>query len=216
MNPLKALFGRADVTTRPDLAEFAGAAPGPRMLLIDAATPPAAESVARELSGAVVHRHEPGGTQGLPVLEDDGRRLPTVDGGWERIVLLDAVDGVVHPAFALAVAAEALSPDGRLVLVQQVAPDDIDARGAWNALQRLRDARHTWTPTRRQVRAMAGDAGFVRENEALWDVDERMTESVRPETEELLRTFLAALETSGLVHEGVTSVRRLALVLRPR
>jgi len=216
MNALKVLFGRGDVSPRPDLAEFAGSSPGPRMLLVDAATPPVAEAVARELPGAIVHQHETHGGEGLPFAEGGDRRLPTIDGGWERIVLLDVVDGVLHPAFALSAAAEALAPDGRLVLLQQVAPDDIDARGAWNALQRLRDARHTWTPTRRQVRAMASDAGFVREAEALWDEEARMTDSIRPDTEELLRTYLAALEVSGLVHDGMVSMRRLGLVLRPR
>jgi len=217
MNPLmKALFGRADVSARPNLAEFVGAEPGPRMLLVDAATPPAAEPVAHDLPGAVVHRHDLRGEEGLPFQEGDPRRLPTIDGGWERIVLLDAVDGVLHPGYALVSAAEARAPDGRLVLIQQVAPDDIDARGAWNALQRLRDVRHTWTPTRRQVRAMAGDAGFVRESEILWDEDGRMTESVRPDTEDLLRTYLAALEVSALVRDGSASVRRLGLVLRSR
>ncbi len=216
MNPLKSLFGRAEVTPRPDLAEFAGGTPGPRMLLVDAATPPAAEAAIVAFPGAVLQSHGPDAREGLPILEDDGRRLPATPGGWDRIVLLDVVDGVVHPAFALTAAAEALAPDGRLVLLQQVAPDDIDARGAWNALQRLRDPRHTWTPTRRQVRALASDAGFVRENEALWDEDARMTDSVRPETEALLRTYVVALESSGLITDGVTSVRRLGLVLRPR
>jgi hypothetical protein len=164
----------------------------------------------------LVLRHELAAPQGLPFAEGDARRLPTVDGGWERIVLLDVVDGVLHPAFALSAAAEALSPDGLLVLIQQVAPDDIDARGAWNALQRLRDIRHTWTPTRRQVRAMAGDAGFIRENEALWEEEERMSDSVRPEAESLLAHYVTALETSGLVREGQATVRRLGLVLRRR
>ena len=75
-NPLKSLFGRAEVTPRPDLAEFAGGTPGPRMLLVDAATPPAAEAVIGAFPGAVLQSHGPDAREGLPILEDDGRRLP--------------------------------------------------------------------------------------------------------------------------------------------
>ena len=216
MNPIKALFGKGEVGPRPDLATFVPGGPGDGVFVVDGSTPPVGEQMAAELVGCAWARHEPAGAEGVPFMEDDGRRVPTHDGGWSAIVLLDVIDRVLEPSFALRTAAEALSPDGCLVVIQQVAPDDLDARGAWNALARLRDARHTWTPTRRQVRATCGDAGFTREAEALWEVTATVRESIRPGQEHLLMTYIRALETSGLVSDGSMAVRRLALVLRPR
>ena len=216
MNPLKALFGKGETGPRPDLGALVPGGPGDDVLLVDAATPPAGEAVAADLPGCVVLRHETAGAEGVPFAEDDARRLPARDGGWSAVVLLDVVDRVLEPASALRAAAEALAPGGCLVVVQQVAPDDLDARGAWNALARLRDARHTWTPTRRQVRAVCGDAGFTREAEALWDEPADVAGAFRPETAHLARLYVASLESSGLVSGGALAGRRLALVLRPR
>jgi hypothetical protein len=216
LNPLKALFGKGDVGPRPELATFVPGGSGPNVLVIDGSTPPVGESLGAELPGSEIRRHEPAGADGVPFLEDDGRRPPARDGGWSAIVLVDVIDRVLEPAFALRAAAEALAPDGCLVVLQQVAPDDLDARGAWNALSRLRDARHTWTPTRRQVRATCGDAGFTRDGEALWEESMNVLPSVRPDTEALHDLYVAALERAGLLADGALTLRRLGLVLRPR
>ncbi len=218
MNPLQALFKKRETGPRPDLAAFVpGGADAARadVLLVSGATPPAGDHLAADLAGCVVRRHEPAGAEGVPFREDDGRRLPAREAGWRAIVLLDVLDRVLEPSFALRAAAESLAPGGSLVVIQQVAPYYIEARGAWNALARLRDARHTWTPTRRQVRALCGDAGFTRETEALWDEDAGVLTVLRPDTEHLVRLYVTALEASGLVRDGRTSVRRLGLVLRP-
>ena len=215
MNPLKALFGRGDVGPRKRVRDLLGAEVGPDVLVVDGATPPAGETERSETAAAtrLVLGAEPAG---LPFLEDDGRRLPTREGGWRGIVLLDVVDRVLEPAFALRTAAQALAPGGRMVLLQHVAPDDLAARGAWNALARLRDARHTWTPTRRQVRAMAGDAGFALDEEALWEDDIVVEGGGRPETAALAALYVGALHDLRLVESGRLAARRLALVLGPR
>jgi hypothetical protein len=216
VNPFKALFGKGEVGPRPDLASFVPAGTGDGVLVIDGSTPPAGEQMAAELAGCIWRVHELAGPEGVPFREGDGRSLPTREGGWSAIVLIDTVDRVLEPAIALRGAASALSDDGCLVVIQQVAPDDLDARGAWNALSRLRDARHTWTPTRRQVRAVCGDAGFTRESEALWEESVTVRECVRPGSEHLLLKYIAALEVSGLVVDGAVALRRIGLVLRPR
>lgn len=216
MNPLKALFGSGETVPRPDLATLVPGGSGEDVLVIDGCTPPSGDAALADLAGCPVRRHEPQGADGVPFLEDDGRRVPAREGGWRAIVLLDVLDRVLEPAFALRAAATALAPAGRLVVVQQVAPDDVDARGAWNALARLRDARHTWTPNRRQVRATCGDAGFVRESEALWDEDVNVLPSLRPDTASLHRLYVEALATSGAVRDGRMTLRRLGMVLEPR
>ncbi len=215
MKPLQALFGRGDTGPRRRLTELLGDAAPADVLLVDGSTPPVGAAERDELHGAqrlVVGQDGPG----VPFLEDDGRRLPTREGGWPVVVLLDVVDRVLEPAFAIRTASDVLAPGGRLVLSQQVAPDDIAARGGWNALQRLRDTRHTWTPTRRQVRAMAGDAGFVREDEALWDEQVDVSTGAREETAGLVQLYVGALAAEGLTAAGVFATRRLALVLRLR
>jgi len=216
LNALKHLFGGGDVGPRPQLRDLLPCPPGEEVLLVDGGTPPVGDRVGGELAGCVVQRLERHGPEGVPFDDADPRRLPVRDGGWSAVVLLDVVDRVLDPAHALRTSGDALAPGGTLLVVQQVAPDDIDARGAWNALARLRDARHTWTPTRRQVRALAGDAGLVRDGESLWEETAPMRGGVRPDTESLLSLYLTSLEAMGGVQDGHLLVRRLALVLRPR
>ena len=213
MSPLQALFGKGETGPQPDLTTFVPGGAGDDVLLVDGATPPGGDAVAAALAGCVVLAHDRAAAAGLPFHEGDARRLPSRAGGWRAIVLLDVVDRVLDPARALRAAAEALAAGGSVVVLQQVAPDDVGARGAWNALARLRDDRHTWTPTRRQVRAVCGDAGLTRGREALWDEECDVTASLRPTTATLHRTYVAALEHSGLVRGGRVTLRRLGLVL---
>ncbi len=216
MNPLSALFGRDEPGPPPDLRALLGVAADAAVLLVDGALDQDGAAVRAAFADAerVVLGAEEG--VGLPSRDGDATRLPPRDGGFDALVLLDVVDRVVEPEQALRRAALSVRPGGPLLLVQAVAPDDFELRGAWNALARLRDARQTWTPTRRQVRACAADAGLVRGDEALWEESVDAAAGGRAETAELRALYAAALAESGLVRNGRLTLRRAAAVLRPR
>ena len=105
-----------------------------------------------------------------------------------------------------------LAPGGRVLLLQAVSPDDPAARADWNVLGRMRHPRHTWTPTRRQVRAFPTGVGFVRGEESLWAETVDLS-CVRDDTRDALAHFAHDIEGRGLVAGGQLAVTRLALML---
>ena len=153
------------------------------------------------------------GEHGLPRHGDDPRRPPRgPSGGRPAVVLIDVLDRVVDVPHAVAAVEEVLAPGGRVLALQTVSPDDLDARADWNVIGRLRCDDHTWTPTRRQARAALAAGGLTRGAEALW-AERADLAPARPGTERLYELFAAALAGGPLCVEGRFAVTRLALVL---
>jgi hypothetical protein len=82
----------------------------------------------------------------------------------------------------------------------------------------MRDARHTWSPSPRQLRAAvrAAPARTNEKKEVEWVEVIDPAIGCRDETQALLGTYLGALSKGGgpLTGEGLP-VRRVAIVLRP-
>jgi len=210
---LKALFQKPVAELRPDLGSLLGVVAGP-VLVVDGALPAAAGWAAAPFGDTTVVRQAARGEDpaGVPFAEGDPSALPPHAGGWPAIVLVDVLDRVLDPLHALTAVREALAPAGRVLLLQAVAPDDPGARADWNVLGRLRDADHTWTPTRRQLRALPAGAGLDRGTEVLWAETVELS-GVRAETREALEAFAADVDGGGLFANGRLAVTRLALVL---
>ncbi len=210
---LRALFQKPVAEDRPDLAALLGgqlSGEDGNVLIVDGSVPPDCEWIAALFPGATLLRQSR--ADGLPFRDGETQPLPANDGGWALIVLIDVVDRVLDPAWAFRTVADALGRGGRALLVQAVAPDDAAARADWNVLGRLRNVEHTWTPTRRQVRAFPTASGFARGDEVLWAESVPLT-AARGDTEESLRHFAADVDGGGLVSADRVAVTRLALVL---
>jgi hypothetical protein len=108
-----------------------------------------------------------------------------------------------------------LAPGGSLLLVQAAAPEEFEARAAWNALARLRDARHAWTPSARQLAAQVSSLPLAAERDAAWDEDVEVAATARPETATSLALMAAAaaLRQDGVVRDGALVVQRRAWLL---
>jgi len=211
---LRELFQKPVAEDRPRLGALLGRDPGGKaadaVLVVDGSVPPDCEWIAAEFPGATRLRQSR--AEGLPFRDGETRALPARDGGWDLIVLVDVVDRVLDPAWAFRAVADALGRGGCALLLQAVAPDDAAARADWNVLCRLRNAAHTWTPTRRQVRAFPTASGFRRGAEVLW-AESVPLRAVRGETEESLRHFADDVDGRGLVSADRVAVTRLGLVL---
>ena len=210
---LRALFSKEVAEGRPDLVALLGLAPGEDVLVVDGETD-GWSRLAADFDGAAVLRHTSEAETGLPLHERDPRRLPPREGGYAALVLVDVLDRVIDPAHSLRAAAESLAPGGRMLLLQTVAPDDFDARAAWNVLARLREPQQTWTPSRRQARAMAAGSGLCRGDEQLWAETVDVLAGTRHATADLLGLFAESLEADfQLIESGRLSVTRMALLL---
>jgi SAM-dependent methyltransferase len=206
---LGSLFGKKPARGRPELAAWiADASPA---LVVDGG------AWAATFSGARALRHETSGAPGLPFFDRDPRRLPAKDAEFAAVVLGDVLDEVIDVGFAVDEARRVLAPGGRLLIVQRVAPDDFEQRAVWNAVAVMRDARHTWTPSARQLAAIVSGVKMTLEREAEWEEDVDLLETTRPDMAArlaLMRDAAAARGATDVVRDGRLVVARRAVLLR--
>jgi SAM-dependent methyltransferase len=215
VNVLRSLLGRRPARDRPDLAAWIANAR--RVLVVDG-TGPGAPPLGRAFASARVLRHETSGTPGLPFHDRDPRRLPFADASFDAVVLADVLDKVLDAGTALDEALRMLAPAGALLLAQVVAPEEFEARAAWNALARMRDARHAWTPSARQLAAQVSGLRLAAERDASWDEDVDVSATLRPEASAELALLCAAAEQrhDGVVRDGELVAQRRAWLLTRR
>lgn len=217
IDALRALFQKPVADARPDLVALLGPVDGLAdggVLVVDGSQSSEGDWVAALFTGATAVRQVSLGADAAGLPFDDGCPLaiPARDGGWNVVVLVDVIDRILDAAYALDALRAALAPGGRVLMVQAVSPDDPGARADWNVLGRMRDAAHTWTPTRRQVRAVPTGVGFDRAGEALWAETVELS-CTRDETRESLALFAHDIDGRGLIVGGRLAVTRLALVM---
>lgn len=158
----------------------------------------------------------------------DGGRLPWTSATFDLVTCRVALHHFPDQAAAVHEWARVLKPGGRLVLVDNIAPDDAAAETYINTFEKLRDPSHVWMHRLGQLVAFVQTAGLVVEHtERLvkpmqfhaWMERMQVATSVQRELHALLwdsagaaRTFLHPQETeTGItfhLHEGIISARR--------
>lgn len=96
------------------------------------------------------------GQDNLFWLQGDGEKLPLPGETFDLVTCRVALHHFSDQPAALREWARVLKRGGRLVLVDNIGPDDADARAYVNAYERLRDPSHGW------MYSLAELAGFVR------------------------------------------------------
>ena len=212
MNVLRSLLGRRPARERPDLASWVA---GARSVLLIDGSGPGASPLAESFPQATVQRHETSGAPGLPFHDRDTRRLPFADASFDAVVVADVLGKVLDAGAAFDDVLRVLAPRGSLLLAQAVAPEEFEARAAWNAIARMRDLRHGWTPSSRQLAAQVSSLRLAAEREAAWDEDVDASSTARPETASSLALLCAAaaVRQQGVVEGGALLVQRRAWLL---
>lgn len=167
-----------------------------------------------------------GRSQGLDNLlwvQGDGERLPMPGAVFDLVTCRVALHHFPHQAGAIRDWARVLKPGGRLVLVDNISPDDAAAAAYVNAFEKLRDPSHGWLHTLGELIGFCEQAGLsVEHSERLlkpmqfhpWMERMGVTPDDRARLTELLwssqgaaRDFLnpqgSGSETTFSLHEGV-------------
>lgn len=137
-----------------------------------ALTPYVATVVALDLTAAMLwaareHAHRRG-VNGVLWLQADGAALPLATERFDLVTCRIALHHFADPAAAVSEWARVLRPGGRLVLVDNIAPADIEAAAYINAFERLRDPSHVWMYPLTTLVAFCQQAGLhVRHREQL-------------------------------------------------
>jgi SAM-dependent methyltransferase len=212
VNGLRSLLGRRPARERPGLAAWIANAR--RVLVVDG-TGPGAPPLAGSFASATVLRHETSGAPGLPFHDRDARRLPCADASFDTVVVADVLDKVLDGGTALDEALRVLAPAGALLFTQVVAPEEFEARAVWNALARMRDARHAWTLSARQLAAQVSALRLAAERDSSWEEDVDVSATARPEASAELALLAAAAATrhDDVVRDGALVAQRRAWLL---
>jgi SAM-dependent methyltransferase len=189
----------------PDLAAFAGIAPGARVL--DAAGGGGSHAAVLAAKGARVllldrdaaalAAAEAAARAGVRRVRGDVLRLPVPAGAFDAVVLRAVLHHLADPAAALREAARAVRPGGVVVIVDKTAPDDLEVRAFRNAVERLRHEGHRWSHSERELRSLAGAASLEVEEVVPWSEEKDAGEWIargtcRPPRDALVRELLAA------------------------
>jgi len=214
VNGIGSLFSRRTPRERPDLASWiAESAP---ILVVDGSGP---DAVAPTFAGATIVRHETSGAPGLPFHDRDPRRLawPADERPFRAVALADVLDKVLDVAFAIDEALRVVVDPATLVVVQTVAPEDFEERAIWNALAKMRDPRHAWTPSARQLAAQISALRMQTVREAAWEESVDPAATLRPDVADRLARMIDAAAARGaddVIRDGAFVASRRAWLLR--
>lgn len=213
MNVLASLFGRRPSRERPDLEQWISSP----ALLVDGSGP-GVEPPSSMFPEQTVLRHETSGAPGLPFHFPDPRRLPEPSCKFSSVVLADVLDKVIDVGAAVDEAMRVVVVGGALVVVQTVAPEDFEQRAIWNAIARMRDPRHAWTPSPRQLAASLASLRMEIVHEAAWEETVDPKSTLRPDVADRLALIIDAAAARGateVVRDGaLVCVRRASLLRR--
>jgi ArsR family transcriptional regulator len=189
----------------PGLAEFAGVAPGARVLdaaggkgtLAAAMASAGARVVLLDRNAEALRSAGDAARAGAGRVRGDVLRLPFPAGAFDVVVLRAVLHHLPDPAAAIREAARAVRPGGVVVVVDKVAPEDGEAQAFRNAVERLRHAGHTWSHTVRELRNLAGAASLDVEEVRPWSEWKSAAEWIdrgtcRPPWEGVVRELLRA------------------------
>jgi SAM-dependent methyltransferase len=127
----------------------------PRVAAVVAAdlTVPMLEAARRHLAGA--------GCRNVVYVAADAEALPFLDSAFDCVTCRIAAHHFPDPARFLGEAARVLRPGGRLLLIDNVAPEQADLARFFNELERLRDGSHVRAASPGEWRAWLADAGLL-------------------------------------------------------
>lgn len=97
------------------------------------------------------------GLENIVWVQGDGERLPFPAAVFDLITCRVALHHFPHQAAAIGEWARALRPGGRLVLVDNISPDEAEAAAFVNRFEKLRDPSHGW------LHPLAGLVGFCQQ-----------------------------------------------------
>jgi SAM-dependent methyltransferase len=130
----------------------------PRVAVVVAAdlTAPMLAAARRHLEGA--------GCRNVIYLTADAESLPFLDEAFDCVTCRIAAHHFPDPSRFLAEAARVLKAGGRLLLIDNVAPEDGDLAAFFNELERMRDPSHVRCAPASQWRAWLAAAGLTERN----------------------------------------------------
>jgi ubiquinone/menaquinone biosynthesis C-methylase UbiE len=108
------------------------------------------------------------GRSNVVFVHGDAAHMPFVDGAFHLVVSRFAVHHFEHPEEQVSGMVRACRPDGRIAIIDLVAPDPALA-GEQNRLERLRDPSHTRAFTLDGLRTLLEDAGVRAVHETFRD-----------------------------------------------
>lgn len=189
----------------PAPAEFAGVAPGQRVLdaaggdgrQVPALAARGARVVLLDRSADALARADDAVRAAAPRVRADLAALPFPTATFDAVLLRAVLHHLADPAVGLREAARVAKPGGVVVVVDKVPPARAEARAVRNALERLRHRGHVWSYTERELANLAAAASLEVESAVAW-ADERPVEewiAMRgngPPWDALLRELLAS------------------------
>jgi SAM-dependent methyltransferase len=93
-------------------------------------------------------------------VEGDATRLPVADASFDLAATIRSLHHIADPVAALAELVRATRPGGTVVVIDQIAPDDVQEAAAIDRFERARDASHTRLLTDAELRAVFAAHGL--------------------------------------------------------
>ncbi len=152
------------------------------------------------------------GLDNIEFAEGNAERLPFEAGSFDRVVTRFAVHHFADPRVQVGEMARVCNPDGRVAVIDMVAPDDPALAESYNRLERQRDPSHTWAFTAADLVALVAGAGLrpvstesreIEVNTGNWF---DLTKTPAADRESILQEMAA--EIDGGSESGMRSFRR--------
>lgn len=106
-------------------------------------------------------RRRAAGVPNVELVEGDGTRLPFPDGSFDLAGTLRTLHHVERPAQVVAELARVTRRGGRVLVIDQLAPDDPAEAAALHAFERARDSSHARLLSDRELRALLEANGLA-------------------------------------------------------
>lgn len=116
----------------------------------------------------------------IEVIQGDGARLPLRNGSLDLVMSAHAFHHIWRPVPVLMEMRRAMKPEGRLLLVDQVAPERYEEVAFMNELEALRDPSHATSRPPSAFRIITSQAGLEIEDERVLEVQNRFSEWMWP------------------------------------
>lgn len=148
---------------------------------------------------------ERAGVSNITFVEGAAEALPFADGSFDLVMTRFSLHHISEPQRVVDEMARVARGRGRVLVIDMLVADDPQLAARANAIERLRDPSHAWTPTWSQLQGYVENAGATivdaYTQERTRDLDEWIAlsgEEVRDELRAAFETELAGGEPTGL------------------
>lgn len=117
---------------------------------------------------------------GLELVGGDGAKLPFRSGSMDVVASAQALHHVWRPVPLLQEMRRVLKPEGRVLIVDQIAPESFEQTAFMNEIESIRDPSHAISRPPSAFRLMLGAAGLEIEKETLWEGRQRLSSWMWP------------------------------------